>query len=1017
MDATKERLLDQTYKRLYDVSFGNHLPLDLLDEILVEDVMGYGTTVDEKLFAKPGVRELIRRQREQTKDLQLQLAYTPVFRRIAEDENSVVFADDIMMSITVNNETVEMYMRFSVVFVFERNKWLVAHFHGSKPENVESEKDTFGVEEWKQKNEKLQRLVEEKTAELEQKNKELIVEVALERVRSKALAMHHSDELLNVISEVAEQIKLLGFNIDAANFNVNYRKKDWDLWLYSFAMSRPVQLHVPWFNHPVFHESKKALDEDKGFFTGILSKQEKDGFLNHLFENTILQHSPEERKRSLLDKKAFAWSTVFATNTSVTIANYEGSPYSETENAILQRFSTVFEQSYTRFLDLQKAEAQTREANIETALERVRSKAMAMQNSDELKDLIATLSLELGRLDFKLDRAFIMTFDPQTKDSTWWMSHPESPEPSALKVQYHEHQPYLSHLKAWEERVIKWQYTLEGNVKKEWDKFLFNDTELLKLPEYVAANMRSLQKVIFSSSFNNFGCLSLGTLEPLTDEQFDILLRFANVFDLTYTRFNDLKQAEAQVREAQIETALERVRSRSLAMHKSDELAAAAQLLYQEFGKLGIKTFTCGYMFIDEGKNIQTAWAVLPDGTLLSNFITFPLTGDHVLNSRYEDWKLKKPLHVYEIQGEVNKEHHQYLSSHVPALVVEEIFSKTPDRIVFHCANFSVGYLLILGEDFFSTEEQQTIIRFANVFEMTYTRFLDLQKAEEHAQQATAHLMQIEAEKQRAETALRELQATQKQLIQSEKMASLGELTAGIAHEIQNPLNFVNNFSDVNTELLDELQAEINNGNIDEVKAIANDIRENEIKINHHGKRADAIVKGMLQHSRKPTDKKEATNINALADEYLRLSYHGLRAKDKSFNATLETNFDDSIEKINVVPQDIGRVLLNLLTNAFYAVNEKTKSLMGSFQPTVWVRTFKVDDKICISVKDNGNGIPQKILDKIYQPFFTTKPTGEGTGLGLSLSYDIIKAHGGEIKVETKKGEGSEFIIRLPIKD
>jgi signal transduction histidine kinase len=219
----------------------------------------------------------------------------------------------------------------------------------------------------------------------------------------------------------------------------------------------------------------------------------------------------------------------------------------------------------------------------------------------------------------------------------------------------------------------------------------------------------------------------------------------------------------------------------------------------------------------------------------------------------------------------------------------------------------------------------------------------------------------------------------------------------------------------VNKELLQELKEEADKGNIEEIKSIADDVISNEGKINHHGKRADAIVKGMLQHSRKSSGQKEETDINALADEYLRLSYHGLRAKDKSFNATIETDFNNSIGKINIIPQDIGRVFLNLFNNAFYAVNEQKNLNSISYNPTVSVRTEKCEDKIYITVRDNGNGIPQKILDKIFQPFFTTKPTGQGTGLGLSLSYDIIKAHGGEIKVESKEGEGSEFIIQLPI--
>ena len=273
------------------------------------------------------------------------------------------------------------------------------------------------------------------------------------------------------------------------------------------------------------------------------------------------------------------------------------------------------------------------------------------------------------------------------------------------------------------------------------------------------------------------------------------------------------------------------------------------------------------------------------------------------------------------------------------------------------------------------------------------------------------------------EQTLSNLKSAQFQLVQSEKMASLGELTAGIAHEIQNPLNFVNNFSEVNSELIAEMKQEIDKGNLQEVKSIAASIDENEQKIIVHGKRADAIVKNMLQHSRSSSGAKEPTDINALCNEYLRLSYHGLRAKDKSFNAIMKTDFDESIGKINIVPQEIGRVVLNLINNAFYAVDEKKRMHLTGYEPAVVVSTKKSkarpDDpvqrvRVEISIKDNGNGIPQKLMDKIFQPFFTTKPTGQGTGLGLSLSYDIIKAHGGELKVETREGEGSEFIIQLP---
>jgi two-component system, NtrC family, sensor kinase len=306
--------------------------------------------------------------------------------------------------------------------------------------------------------------------------------------------------------------------------------------------------------------------------------------------------------------------------------------------------------------------------------------------------------------------------------------------------------------------------------------------------------------------------------------------------------------------------------------------------------------------------------------------------------------------------------------------------------------------------------------------------------------QVAERTSELTQQKEALEHTLNELQSTQTQLIHSEKMASLGELTAGIAHEIQNPLNFVNNFSEVSVELLNEMKTELKNGNTGDAVYIADDIIHNLEKIIHHGKRADSIVKGMLQHSRKSTGQKEPTDINAMADEYLRLAFHGFRAKDKSFNAKLHTDFDKSIGKINIIAQDVDRVLLNLYNNAFYAVTEKKKLLSAAsavaektdnlsiktiadkyYEPTVSVTTKKLGNKsdsyrIEIRVKDNGNGIPKTVLDKIFQPFFTTKPTGEGTGLGLSLSYDIItKGHGGILKAETKEGKGSEFIIQLPL--
>ena len=384
-------------------------------------------------------------------------------------------------------------------------------------------------------------------------------------------------------------------------------------------------------------------------------------------------------------------------------------------------------------------------------------------------------------------------------------------------------------------------------------------------------------------------------------------------------------------------------------------------------------------------------------------------------NSKNENLKVAGAKYLRLVFDKMNLVDSAYYYARMEAELNEEIFSQTNKNKIQSFA---------FSEQIRSMEEKNKADSYQNQLRQKTLLFglaiiliiaFILYRNNKQKQKANNVLLQ---QKKEIESTLSKLKTTQSQLIQSEKMASLGELTAGIAHEIQNPLNFVNNFSELNIELIRDLKSEIRNNNLDEVSALATDIESNSEKINHHGKRSDAIVKGMLQHSRSSSGQKELTDINALCDEYLRLSYHGLRAKDKSFNAKLETDFDSSLPKLNVVPQDIGRVVLNLINNAFYAVSEKSKvesqKSGTSYEPTVTVSTKNVGDKIEISVKDNGSGIPEHIKEKIFQPFFTTKPTGQGTGLGLSLSYDIVKAHGGEVTVVSKDGAGSEFIIKLP---
>ncbi len=385
------------------------------------------------------------------------------------------------------------------------------------------------------------------------------------------------------------------------------------------------------------------------------------------------------------------------------------------------------------------------------------------------------------------------------------------------------------------------------------------------------------------------------------------------------------------------------------------------------------------------------------------------------LNELYEGFRIQKEQSVgLELQFEFTPVSRRISHEENVAIYVDEI------RITMTIEGVRHENVLRLSIIFEFIEERWICIHFhasraINVEGDAWATDLWKKKNEELQRMVDERTIQLQ-------NSILELKSTQSQLIQSEKLASLGELTAGIAHEIQNPLNFVNNFSELSVELAEELKHEIEKPEPDKnlIKDLANDLSQNQQKINTHGKRASSIVTGMLQHARTSTGKKEPTDINALADEYLRLSYHGLRAKDPKFNAKMTGDFDPAVGKLDVIPQDIGRVLLNLINNAFYAVSQRSlrdDSLQDDkYEPTVTVSTKKLGDKVEIRVQDNGTGIPESVKAKIFQPFFTTKPTGQGTGLGLSLAYDIVvKGHGGDLKVETKEGEGAAFVIQLPI--
>ncbi|HEX5655425.1 MAG TPA: ATP-binding protein, partial [Chitinophagaceae bacterium] len=813
--------------------------------------------------------------------------------------------------------------------------------------------------------------------------REAQIEAALERVRARALAMHKSEELKEVALELRNQMGLIGQkNLEVCAIHLYEEdEKYFESW---FAIRPPGDEKKLYQGHSRFpkkgikivdemmqryaegskdydivNEGEKAVE-----WFGILRENEPEAYalISQSFGNTPIHQL-----------KAY-WAIADFSGGSLIMVTY--SRADETSRNLLRRSANVFEMAYTRFLDLKKAEAQAREAKIEAALEKVRAKVMAMNSSKDLTDTSLVFGEQLRKLGIDWQFSYFWLIETDKDENTFWITWPDNKTSTTTYSLAEADESFRECIIAWQrqdkihasfiapEAIAEWLHTFER---------ITADAGGAALEIMQPGNFK--EGVYYYDAMIRFGSFGILTNRPINDEEKNIQSRFAVEFERAYTRFLDLQKAEAQAREARIEAALERVRSRTMAMQHSDELKDAANLLFRQVKDLGIHAWSAGYGTWLDGYKACTLYMSSEDQMQVP-FI-YPHTEDPVSIRFAEGAEKGLALYVEEMGGEALASHYRYMRS-LPLVgeMLEEIRKAgfdVPRFQVFHVAYYSHGYLLFITYE--PVPEAHTIFkRFGNVFEQTYTRFLDLQQKEEQA-------MRLREEKMKLEQTLAALQATQKQLIQAEKMASLGELTAGIAHEIQNPLNFVTNFSEVSNELIQEMVEEVEKGNYKEAKEIAGDVMQNLEKINFHGKRADGIVKGMLQHSRNSSGTREPTDINALADEYLRLSYHGLRAKDKSFHAKLEADFDATIEKVNVMPQDLGRVILNLINNAFYAVGEKKKQSKNGYEPTVSVRTKKQDNKIEIKVKDNGNGIPQKLMDKIFQPFFTTKPTGQGTGL------------------------------------
>ena len=1005
MNARKQELLHAVYETVIRVALLGD-PISRLRGLVSRQFMAIGSAADEIIYGYKGLKLVLERQRVELE------GHQPSIRRRAEYEtyfvkdNAALICENIDFTADEGSFTI----RLSTVLAYEDQKWTVLHFHGSIPDAITPEGQALPIEQLKKKNLELQHLLAGKTQDVQVKNRELEIEAALERVRKVAMGMRARVDMLDICRAVATQLSLLGV---AGIRNVQTA---------IFYEARGIYLNYEYFpphDKTIITEVAYEEQEDVRSFVETMQK-DPEGFFSREFRGRKLKDWMRYQEEAgqfvdpnLADSASVHYYFYSIGGGALGISTY--SPLDETGVGLLRRFRNVFELAYRRFVDVEQAEAQAREAQIEVGLERVRAKAMAMHRSSDLNAAVSVVFEELARLNLNVMRCGIGIMNRATRHAEVWVTTITSEGP-IVQVSGDEsfdiHPLLTGAFEAWCDGKQEYSYVLEGEDMARYYNALVHTNFHLPQSE-LRLSPASVERQYYYVALFEYGGLFAFCNSPFTDEATRVIRRFAGVFNLTYKRFLDIQKAEAQAREAQIEATLERVRARALAMQEPEELREVAGVLRHEMGLLGVEELeTCSIFIEAEQPGLVECWYAIRDGNesakrMIADQFAVNMQGTSVGRQIQQFFQSDEKQISIRMQGAERKEWIGYCCRQSP--VLSGFYGENvPDR-TYHLYKFSHGAIGAAAPGDISVESWRMLQRAASVFSLAYSRFRDLT-------QARLDLQRLKQEKQRAETALAELQATQRQLIQSEKMASLGELTAGIAHEIQNPLNFVNNFAEVSNELIGEMNEELRKGNQAEAEAIASDLRQNLEKINLHGKRADAIVKSMLQHSRSSTGHKEPTDVNALADEYLRLAFHGFRAKDKSFQAKFETELDETMEKVNLVAQDIGRVILNLINNAFYAVTQKKKLQPNGYDPAVTVSTKRHADKIEIRVRDNGDGIPREAVGKIFQPFFTTKPTGQGTGLGLSLSYDIVtKGHGGELQVHTEEGKGSEFIIRLPI--
>lgn len=870
------------------------------------------------------------------------------------------------------------------------------------------------------------RFLDIKKAEVQARKAE--IELALERVRARTMAMHNSDELAEASSLLFQQMEALGVHTYSSGFTIwDEKKGDLVSWMCNADGSMNPPFRMPIEENKWHKEQYDSWKKGDDFIVKDLNGEEMKSYFRYLRSFPLLDEAfkKSESAGHLMPERQVHHVANFSQGNLLFITL---DPVPEAHE-IFKRFAKVFDQTYTRFLDLRKAEVQAKEAQIELSLERIRAQVTAMKASTDLLDIVVTMRSEFVKLGHEAHYFWHMRWLPEIYQKA--MTSGDGSKIGMIMSLPRRIHGDIPKVAAWEKGTDPVMVLdMDTEVAIDYvDKMVnWGDFEQVDPNAPTLEDIRHIQGLTFVMARTTHGEIGFslpGKVPNPSKESMETLQRFASVFDLAYRRFEDLLTAEKQNRKAKIELALERVRARAMAMQQPEELIEVAQVMREEMGLLGVEELETSSIYINKdtaGK--AECWYSIKDirngaKTYIADYFNLNYkntwVGRQMLNFHQGDETKTSIL----MKGKNRIEWINYCANQSPKL--DGYYgTEIPER-TYHLTKFSNGAIGAATPGEISSESWDLLRRSAQVFSLAYSRFKDLSQARED-------LKKLKKAKAKAEKALKNLKAAQEQLVQQEKLASLGQLTAGIAHEIKNPLNFVNNFSDLSRELIEEAFEELEN-TVDsdakeEVIAILNDVKSNLIKVHEHGSRADGIVTSMLQHSRASGSKQEAKAFNPLVKEFVNLSFHGMRAGRAPINVDIALQLDPKVGEVTLISEDFSRVILNLCNNAFDAMRDKfLKTGDGrretengnSYVPKLTVKTALQKDKVIFSIADNGSGIPEEIRDKILQPFFTTKKGTEGTGLGLSITHDIIKAHGGELKVESTQGKGTIFSIQLPL--